>query len=94
MFKLLMAFGIVIMLIVGTVIGIQFMLASAEDKAKVKEALIPYVIGCLVIFGAFTIWSITVNILQDTFSRISAQQHIKAQAESNMAEQVDSFNQI
>ena len=67
MFKLLMAIGIVVMFIVGTVIGIQFMVASAEDKAKVKEALIPYIIGCAVIFGAFTIWSIAVRLLQSTF---------------------------
>ena len=53
------------MFLVGTIIGIQFMLASAEDKAKVKEALVPYVVGCIVIFGAFTIWSIAVNIGQD-----------------------------
>lgn len=53
------------MFLVGTIIGIQFMVASAEDKAKVKEALIPYVIGCAVIFGAFTIWSIAVNLGQD-----------------------------
>lgn len=53
------------MFLVGTIIGIQFMVASAEDKAKVKEALIPYVIGCAVIFGAFTIWSIAVNLGQN-----------------------------
>ena len=53
------------MFAVGTIIGIQFMMASAEEKAKVKEALIPYVVGCAVIFGAFTIWSIAVNIGQD-----------------------------
>lgn len=56
------------MLLVGTIIGIQFMLASAEDKAKVKEALIPYIIGCAVIFGAFTIWSIAVKLGQDVSS--------------------------
>ena len=53
------------MFLVGTIIGIQFMVASAEDKAKVKEALVPYVIGCAVIFGSFTIWSIAVNLGQD-----------------------------
>ena len=65
MYKLLMAIGIVVMLIVGTIIGIQFMVASAEDKAKVKEALVPYIVGCVVIFGAFTIWSIVVNLGQE-----------------------------
>lgn len=64
MYKLLMAVGIVVMFIVGIIIGIQFMVASAEDKAKVKEALVPYIVGCIVIFGAFTIWSIAVNMGQ------------------------------
>ena len=60
------------MFAVGTIIGIQFMMASAEEKAKVKEALIPYVVGCAVIFGAFTIWSIAVNIGQDITSDSSS----------------------
>ena len=66
-FNLLFTIGVVVMFIVGTIIGIQFMIASAEDKAKVKEALVPYFVGCIVIFGAFTIWSVIVNILQKTF---------------------------
>lgn len=66
LYKTLLAIGIVVMFLVGTIIGIQFMLASAEDKAKVKEALIPYIVGCAVILGAFTIWSIAVNLGQKT----------------------------
>lgn len=54
------------MFVVGIIIGIQFMVASAEDKAKVKETLVPYIVGCIVIFGAFTIWSIAVNLGQGT----------------------------
>lgn len=68
LYKLLLAIGIVVMFIVGTIIGIQFMVASAEDKAKVKEALIPYIVGCVVIFGAFTIWRIAVNLGQSITS--------------------------
>lgn len=60
---ILLTIGIVVAVIVGGILGIQFMLASAEDKAKVKEALIPYVIGCIVVFGAFSIWKIVVEIL-------------------------------
>lgn len=67
LFKLLTAIGIVVMFIVGTIIGIQFMIASAEDKAKVKEALVPYIVGCIIIFGAFTIWSIVVKTGQTLF---------------------------
>ena len=34
-------------------------LVSCEDgKAELKERLVPYVVGCVVIFGAFGIWKI------------------------------------
>ena len=48
---------------VGMFLGIKFMISSAEDKAKVKEALIPYIAGCVVIFGAFIIWKLTILLL-------------------------------
>ena len=61
MFNILTSVGIVTTVIVGIMLGIIFMVASANDKAKVKEALFPYLIGCIVIFGAFGIWRIVVN---------------------------------
>ena len=63
MFHTLMNIGIVLSVIVGGVLGIQFMMASAEDKAKIKETLIPYVIGCVVIYGAYGIWRLVANLL-------------------------------
>lgn len=65
-YNLLSSTGMIISVIVGIVLGITFMMASAEDKAKVKEALIPYIVGCVVVFGAFGIWKIVIN----TFSGI------------------------
>ena len=50
-----------ILLIIGTVIA---MTGSIEVKSKVKESLIPYVVGCVVIFGAFGIWKLAITILQ------------------------------
>ena len=41
------------------------MMASAEDKAKIKEAMIPYVIGCIVIYGAFFIWKVVIMVVGD-----------------------------
>ena len=38
------------------------MIGSAEEKAQIKDALIPFVIGCIVIFGAFGIWKIFVTM--------------------------------
>ena len=62
LYNILFAIGVVVMFVVGTIIGIQFIVASAEEKAKVKESLIPYAVGCAVILGAFTIWKIVVTI--------------------------------
>ena len=59
----LLAVGIIITVIWGGFLGIKFMLASAEDKADIKQALIPYAIGCAVIYGAFGIWKIVITVL-------------------------------
>ena len=63
LFNSLLSIALVLAVIIGIIIGIKFMVASVEEKAKVKEALIPYVIGCVVVFGAFSIWSIAVRLL-------------------------------
>ena len=52
----------VIAVIIGLILGIQFIISAADEKAKIKEALIAYFIGCVVIFGAFTIWKVLVDI--------------------------------
>lgn len=61
-YSIIFPLGVVITVIVGGVLGIKFMMASADDKAKIKESLIPYVVGCVVIYGAFGIWKIAVEI--------------------------------
>lgn len=66
LYNVLFTIGVVIAVIVGIWIGIQFMTSGVEQKAKVKETLIAYVVGCIVIFGAFTIWKLVVTILQST----------------------------
>lgn len=62
-YMLLLAIAIVIAVVIGMIIGIQFMVAGVEEKAKVKETLLPYVVGCIVVFGAFGIWKLVVTIL-------------------------------
>ncbi len=64
-YNILLAFGTAIAVIIGGLLGIKFMIASVEDKAKIKEALIPYVIGCVVVFGAFGIWKLVVEVLNN-----------------------------
>ena len=61
-FNTFLTIGIILAAIVLAIMGILFMTATSEDKAKIKESLMPFVIGCIVIFGAFTIWKIVVNM--------------------------------
>lgn len=63
-YNILLVLGIVIAIIIGGVLGIKFITEGVEGKAEVQKALIPYVIGCIVIFGAFVIWKIIVDVLQ------------------------------
>lgn len=62
-YNLLLAFAMIIAVIIGMVIGIQFIMASVEEKAKIKEALMPYVVGCIIVFGAFGIWKFAISTM-------------------------------
>lgn len=62
-YNILLSIGIVVAVAVGAYLGLKFVTSSADDKAKVKESLIPYIAGCVVIFGAFIIWRLAIYLL-------------------------------
>lgn len=62
-FNILLVIGTMLTVSVGGYLGIKFMIASAEEKAQIKETMIPYVVGAGVIFGAFGIWKIVITVL-------------------------------
>lgn len=62
-FNMILAIGMVVAVAVGSILGIKFMLSSVEEKAKIKEILTVYIIGCVVLFGAYTIWRIVIYVL-------------------------------
>ena len=64
LYNVLLTIGIAVALIWGLVLGIQFVTGSLEEKADVKKGLIIYLIGCIVIFGAFGIWRLLLQLLQ------------------------------
>jgi len=61
-YNTLLVIAVAVAVIVGAYLGVKFMLETAEDKAKIKESLIPFVVGCFIIFGAFGIWKIVVEV--------------------------------
>lgn len=66
LYNTLLVIAIVIAVILGMIIGIQYMTGGIAEKVKVKETMIAYVAGCIVVFGAFVIWKIVVTILQSS----------------------------
>lgn len=54
--------GIVVSVVVLVVLGIKYMIGSAEEKAEYKKTMIPYIIGAILVFAASTIASIVMSI--------------------------------
>lgn len=62
-YNILLVVGIIAAVLIGVLLGIKFVTSGIEGKAEVQKALIIYVMGCVVVFGAFTIWKIVVTVL-------------------------------
>lgn len=63
-YNILLTIGIVLATVGATFLGIRFMLGSVEEKAEIKKFLIPYLVGCIIVFGSFGIWKLAVIIMQ------------------------------
>ena len=64
-YNILFTIAVVLAFAIGMVIGIQFIIGGVAEQAKIKETLVPYVIGVFIVFAAFTIWKIAINIGND-----------------------------
>ena len=64
LFNVLFIIGIAAAVLIGAYLGIKFMLASAEDKASIKESLLPYFAGVIIMFASFSIWRLVIILFQ------------------------------
>lgn len=64
-FNTVLAIAMITAVTIGLVIGIKFMMASALEQAKIKELLVPYVVSCIVVFGAIGIWKLAIFVFAD-----------------------------
>ena len=55
--------GIIIAIVVLLVLGIKYMVGSAEEKAEYKKTMMPYVVGALLIFAASTIVNLLYSVI-------------------------------
>ncbi|MBP3256169.1 MAG: hypothetical protein J6M60_06780 [Clostridia bacterium] len=63
-YNTLLTIGTIIAVIVGVILGVKIVTSGVEEKAQVKELLVPYFVGVVILFGAFGIWKLVVEILQ------------------------------
>lgn len=63
-YSTILQIGVAIAIIIGLILGIQFMMASVEGKAEIKKMLVVYLIGCIIVFGSFAIWKVGVRIIK------------------------------
>lgn len=59
--------GIIVSVIVLMVLGIKYMLGSAEEKAINKKAMIPYLVGAFMVFSVSTIPNFIYQFTQSVF---------------------------
>ena len=60
---ILQAIGVVLSVVILIVVGIKYMLGSAEEKSEYKKTLVPYIIGAALIFAA----AIFAQVIYDFF---------------------------
>lgn len=56
--------GVVLSVVVIIVLGIKYMLGSAEEKSEYKKSMLPYVVGAALIFAG----SIFANVIYQFFN--------------------------
>lgn len=55
--------GIFVIVIIGGILGIKYMFSSLEEKANIKESILPFILGAIIILGALTIWKLSVELV-------------------------------
>lgn len=56
--------GIVVSVLVLVILGIKYMIGSAQEKAEYKKTMIPYIVGAILVFGASTVATIVMNVAE------------------------------
>ena len=63
--KIVSTIGSVISVIVLIVLGIKYMMGSAEEKAEYKKTMLPYLIGAILVFATSNLVHIIYEIGKD-----------------------------
>lgn len=64
---LLQVAGTGISIIVVTILGIKYLMASPSEKADTKKSIFPIIIGCVLLFGAVNLMSALYDFATNSF---------------------------
>ena len=56
--------GIILSVIILMILGIKYMMGSAEEKAEYKKTMIPYIVGAVILFGASALAGVVVQLAE------------------------------
>lgn len=56
--------GVVLSVVILIVIGIKYMMGSAEEKAEYKKTMMPYIVGAALIFAASALATVVYNFMK------------------------------
>ena len=56
--------GIVVSVVMVAILGVKYMLGSAEERAEYKKSMLPYLIGAILLFGASAIANMVVSLVK------------------------------
>lgn len=54
--------GVLVAVVILLILGIKYMMGSAEEKADYKKSMIPYIVGAILVFAASTIAGIVYDM--------------------------------
>lgn len=60
--------GTIIAVITIMILGIKYMMAGVEEKANYKKTMIPYLVGCILLFATVTIVNAIYHLIAGTAS--------------------------
>ncbi len=62
------AVGSIVALIALIVIGLKYMMAGVEEKADYKSTMVPYIVGCVMLFVISNLVAFIYNLVQNNFN--------------------------
>ena len=65
--NILVGVASIVFVVVGSILGVQYMMGTPDKKAELKQKLIWFVVAIVLVYGAVGIYNIIVKIMDNIF---------------------------